>query len=64
MYKWYATPWEILRQTPAVAGSLKEDLTIEELERRAGIDSDVGAATEMQAAKRKLFGSFANRKAA
>ena len=64
MYKWYATPWEILRQTPAVAGSLKEDLTIEELDRRAGIDSDVGAATEMQAAKRKLFGGFANRKAA
>src|ERR1700688_308361 len=64
IYKWYATPWEILRQTPAVAGSLKEDLTIEELDRRAGTDSDVGAATEMQAAKRKLFGGFANRKAA
>jgi hypothetical protein len=64
MYKWYATPWEILRQTPAVAGSLKEDFTIEELDRRAAIDSDVGAATEMQAAKRKLFGGFANRKAA
>jgi hypothetical protein len=63
-YNWYATPWEILRQTPAVAGSLKDDLTIEELERRAGVDSDVGAASKMQAAKRKLFGSFANRRAA
>jgi len=64
MYKWYATPWEILRQTPTIAGSLREDLTIEELERRAGVDSDVGTAIKMQAAKRKLFGSFANRRAA
>jgi transposase InsO family protein len=63
-YKWYATPWEILRQTPAVAGSLKNDLTIEEMERRAGADSDVGAAIKLQAAKRKLFGSFADRRAA
>jgi len=30
MYNWYATPWEILRQTPAVAGCLKDDLTIEQ----------------------------------
>jgi transposase InsO family protein len=64
MYKWYATPWEILRQTPAVAGSLKEDLTIEQLERQAGADSDVGAAIRMQAAKRKLFGTFTARRAA
>ena len=64
VYKWYATPWEILRQTPAVAGSLKEDLTIDQLEQRAGADSDTGAAIKMQAAKRKLFASFANREAA
>jgi transposase InsO family protein len=64
MYNWYATPWEILRQTPGVAGSLKGDLTIEQLERQAGADSDVGAAIKMQAAKRKLFGSFADRRAA
>jgi transposase InsO family protein len=63
-YNWYATPWEILRQTPAVASSLKDEITIEEMERRAGVDSDVGAAIKMQAAKRKLFESFANRKAA
>ena len=63
-YNWYATPWEILRQTPAVAGSLKGDLTIEQMERQAGADSDVGAAIKMQAAKRKLLGSFANRRAA
>ena len=64
IYKWYATPWEILRQTPAVAGSLRDELTIEEMERRAGVDSDVGAAIKMQAAKRKLFRSFTNRRAA
>jgi transposase InsO family protein len=64
MYNWYATPWEILRQTPAVAGSLKDHLTIDQLERQAGVDSDVGAAIKMQAAKQKLFGSFAKRTAA
>jgi len=64
IYKWYATPWEILRQTPTIAGSLKDDLTTEQLERRAGADSDVGAAIRMQAEKRKLFGSFTNRTAA
>ena len=64
MYNWYATPWEILRQAPAVAGSLKGDLTIDQLDRQAGVDSDVGAAIQMQAAKRKLFGSFAKRTAA
>jgi hypothetical protein len=54
-YEWYATPWEILRQTPTVAGALKDELTIDEMERRAGVDSDVSAAIWMQAAKRKLF---------
>jgi hypothetical protein len=62
--EWYATPWEILRQTPTVAGALKDELTIDEMERRAGVDSDVSAAIRMQAAKRKLFESFANRRAA
>src|SRR5580698_2338853 len=63
-YEWYATPWEILRQTPAVAGSLKGDLTIDQLELRAGADSDVGAAIKMQAARKKLFVTFANSQAA
>lgn len=64
VYKWYATPWEILRQTPGVAGSLKEDLTIDQLDQLAGADSDTGAAIRMQAAKRKLFAGFAQRKIA
>lgn len=63
-YRWYATPWEILRQLPNIAGYLKEDLTIEELDRIAGRQSDTGAATAMQRAKAKLFARFAQRKTA
>ncbi len=64
VYKWYATPWEILRQTPGVVGSLTEDLTIDQLDRQAGADSDTGAAIRMQEAKRKLFAGFVQRKIA
>ncbi len=63
-YKWYATPWEILRQLPGVAGYLKEDLTLEDLERQAGVQSDTGAASKMQQAKARLFAGFARRKSA
>jgi hypothetical protein len=63
-YKWYATPWEILRQLPGVAGYLNEDLTVEQLERLAGAQSDTGAASKMQQAKAKLFDGFAQRKSA
>jgi transposase InsO family protein len=63
-YKWYATPWEILRQLPGVAAHLKEDVTIEQLERRAGAQSDTGAATKMQQEKARLFAGFAQRKSA
>jgi len=63
-YRWYATPWEILRQLPGLAGFLKENVTCEELERMAGKHSDTGAALKMQAAKQKLFRSFAQRKTA
>ena len=28
IYRWYATPWEILRQFPGMAGHLKEDMTV------------------------------------
>lgn len=63
-YRWYATPWEILRQLPGMARHLKDDLTIEQLEQIAGAQSDTGAATEMQRAKAKLFAGFAQRKSA
>jgi transposase InsO family protein len=64
IYKWYATPLEILRQLPGVAGYLRDDITLEELERQAGRQSDTGAAIKMQEAKRKLFASFQQKKIA
>ena len=36
IYKWYATPWEMLRHLPGVAGFLKKDLTVENVDRIAG----------------------------
>jgi transposase InsO family protein len=58
LYKWYATPLEILRQLPGMAGFLRSDVTLDELEWRAGLQTDTGAALQMQEAKRKLFASF------
>ena len=61
VYPWYATPWEVLRQVPGVAGYLREDVSIEELERKARVQSDTVAAEEMQKAKAKLFATFQRR---
>lgn len=58
VYRWYATPWQILRQMPGVAGYLREGLTIEAMDRRAGEQTDTEAAEQMQQAKRRLFASF------
>jgi hypothetical protein len=58
IYRWYATPWEILRQLPGLAGHLRADVTIAALEQQAQRQSDTAAAMEMQAAKAKLFASF------
>ena len=55
VYRWYATPWEILRQTPGLAGFLRPDLTVDQLAQRAASKSDTQAASEMQQAKRKLL---------
>jgi transposase InsO family protein len=63
-YRWYATPWEILRQLPGVAGYLKGDLTMQELDGWSRRQTDMQAATAMQAAKRKLFASFPERRTA
>ena len=63
-YRWYATPWEILRQLPDLAGRLKAGVTIQELERRAGALTDTAAATEMQQAKAKLFANFPGKRTA
>jgi transposase InsO family protein len=64
VYRWYATPWEILRQLPGLAGHLKADVTIQELERQARAQTDTAAAREMQAAKQKLFAGFLKRRTA
>lgn len=55
VYRWYATPWEILRQMPGLAGFLRPDLTLDQLAPSAQAQSDTQAAAEMQEAKRKLF---------
>jgi transposase InsO family protein len=63
-YQWYATPWEILRRLPGLAGHLKDGITEEQLERLAGAQSDTDAAMKMQEAKRKLFANFQQRRTA
>jgi hypothetical protein len=49
---------------PGVAGHLKEDVTLEQMDRLAGVQSDTGAASKMQQAKARLFAGFAPRKSA
>jgi hypothetical protein len=58
VYCWYATPWEILRQLPGLAGYLRPGLTIAALQERAQAQSDIDAARQMQEAKRRLFASI------
>ena len=56
---WYATPWEILRQLPGVAGFLQpRTLTVDQLQQTAGEKSDTQAAREMQEAKRPAIRSL------
>jgi len=64
VYPWYATPWEMLRRLPGVAGYLKGDLTIRDLERQARAQSDTQAARAMQKAKQELFNRIYRRKTA
>src|SRR5437763_10995229 len=61
VYRWYATPWEILRQLPDVASHLKAGVTIVQLDQQAQAKSDTQAAEAMQEAKRKLFTSIQGR---
>jgi hypothetical protein len=64
VYRWYATPWEILRQLPGLARHLKPGTTQAGLEQLAGAESDTAAARRMHAAKRKLFAEFGERRSA
>jgi transposase InsO family protein len=64
VYRWYATPWEILRQLPDLARRLKPCATQADLEKRAGAESDTTAAARMQEAKRKLFAEIRQKRTA
>jgi transposase InsO family protein len=64
VYRWYATPWEILRQLPDLARHLREQITQSDLERRARAESDTQAAAKMQEAKRKLFAGLRQKRIA
>jgi len=58
VYRWYATPWQVLRQLPGVAEHLRAGVTLEALDQQARTHSDREAARQMQQAKRRLFASF------
>lgn len=64
VYRWYATPWEILRQLPGLAGHLKPGVTSEQLNQIARAHSDTEAARQMQQAKRILFSRFEGKRSA
>jgi len=64
VYRWYATPWEILRQLPGLAQNLRPELTLETLAKQAGLSSDLQAALAMQKAKQKLFASLRRKRTA
>lgn len=64
VYRWYATPWEILRQLPDLARRLREGTTQADLEKMAGAESDTSAAARMQEAKRKLFAAIGQKRTA
>ena len=64
VYRWYATPWEILRQLPGLAQHLRPELTLETLAKQAAFESDFQAALAMQKAKQKLFASLRRKRTA
>ena len=64
VYRWYATPWEILRQLPGVASYLRADMTLEKLNQTAQALSDTEAAVQMQEAKRAVFACLRRKRSA
>jgi transposase InsO family protein len=64
LYRWYATPWEILRQLPDLARRLRGGTTQADLEKRAGAESDTAAARRMQEAKQNLFTAIGQKRTA
>ena len=64
IYRWYATPLEILRQLPDIARYLKPGQTLVALEKLAKAESDTESAKKMQRAKQELFAGFQQRRSA
>jgi hypothetical protein len=64
VYRWYATPWEILRQLPDLARHLKQGVTIQMLEQKSRVKTDLRAADDIQKAKQKLFTATQQRRTA
>src|SRR5216683_2011285 len=64
VYRWYATPWEILRQLPDLARYLRLEITVRELERMARAESDTEAARNMQQAKQRMLAGVRQKKSA
>jgi hypothetical protein len=58
VYLRWATPWELLRESPHCESCLRPGVTLAALEHFAGKQSDTEAALSMQQAKRELFQSF------
>jgi hypothetical protein len=58
LYLRWATPFELLQESPHGENFLRPGVTWAELERFAQTQSDTEAARAMQQAKRKLFQSF------
>jgi hypothetical protein len=63
LYRRWATPFEIFSQTPQCESYLRTGVSMAELERFAGAQSDTEAAIEMQSAKRKLLAGITKRSA-
>ncbi len=63
VYRWYATPWEILRQLPDLARHLKPDITIENWSDRREPERH-GSGAEDAASQAKLFADIRQKRTA
>jgi hypothetical protein len=63
IYRKWATPLEILSQTPQCASFLRPGISMDELENCALKQSDTEAAIAMQQAKKRLLGGIAKHSA-
>ena len=64
IYPRWATPFELLQESPDGERCLRPGITFAELERYADSQSDTEAALAMQQAKRKLFGRLKGKQTA